>query len=114
LEVARATAWLELDREAEAIALLQTVVLHGNDQAARVRAAVVACEALVSQGQTSQAAAFVAKLKELEGGPEWELAEIRLLINFNKSTSENSAERKAIYEIYSKLEDSVSGDSIII
>ncbi|MDX1928765.1 MAG: hypothetical protein SFV81_19705 [Pirellulaceae bacterium] len=81
LEVARATAWLELDRETEAIALLQSVVLHGNDQAARVRAAVVACEALVSQGQTSQAAAFVAKLKELEAGPEWELAEIRLSLS---------------------------------
>lgn len=91
LEVARATAWLELDREAEAIALLQTVVLHGNDQAARVRAAVVACEALVSQGQTSQAAAFVAKLKELEGGPEWELAEIRLSLS---ELSQLPAEKK--------------------
>ena len=81
LEVARATAWLDLDREAEAIALLQSVVLDADDLAARVRAAVTACEALIGQGQASRARAFVDRLKELEGGPEWELAEIRLSLS---------------------------------
>jgi hypothetical protein len=91
LEVARATAWLELDREAEAIALLQSVVLKGNDQAARIRAAVVASEALIGQGQASQASAFVERLQELEGGPEWELAGIRLSLS---ELSQLPAEKK--------------------
>jgi len=81
LEVARASAWLDLDREAEALALLQTVVLNGSDDSARIRAAVVASEALIGQGQASQANAFVERLKELEGGPEWEMAEMRLSLS---------------------------------
>ena len=81
LEVARATAWLDLDREAEAIVLLQSVVLDADDVSARIRAAVTASEALIGQGQASQARAFVDRLKDLEGGPEWELAEIRLSLS---------------------------------
>ncbi len=80
LEVARATAWLDLDRQDEAIALLQSVLLAGRDEAACVRAAVVASEALIEQGQTSQARAFVDRLRDLEGGPEWEITEIRLAL----------------------------------
>ncbi len=81
LEVARATAWLDLDRETEAIALLQSIVLNSNDESARIRAAVVASEALIGKGQASQARAFVDRLKELESGPEWEMAEMRLSLS---------------------------------
>ena len=38
-----------------------------------------------------------------------ELAEMRLLMNFAKSTDKNPAERNAKYEIYSRVEDSISG-----
>lgn len=81
LDVARATAWLDLDREAEAIALLQTVVLDSDNPLARIRAAVVASEALIGQQKASQARAFVDRLQELEGGPEWELAKVRLALS---------------------------------
>ncbi len=43
-----------------------------------------------------------------------ELAEMRLLMNFAKSTDENPAERNGKYEIYSRVENSVSGESITI
>jgi hypothetical protein len=43
-----------------------------------------------------------------------ELAEMHLLMNFSKSTSENPAERNGKYEIYSRIENCVSGESITI
>ena len=43
-----------------------------------------------------------------------ELAEMRLLMNFAKSTDENPAERNGRYEVYSRVEDSVSGESLTI
>ena len=43
-----------------------------------------------------------------------ELAEMHLLMNFAKSTSQNPAERNGKYEIYSRVENSVSGESITI
>ena len=60
---------------------------------------------------TGNGVRFSKNVKSMDYG---ELAEIRLLINFNKSTSENSAERNAKYEIYSKVEDSVNVDDITI
>ena len=81
LEVARATAWLDLDRRDEAITLLQAVVMGAESEADRVRAAVLASEALIAAGNTSQAQAFIDLLRDLENGPEWELAEMRLSLS---------------------------------
>ncbi len=81
LEVARAAAWLDLSRQDEAITLLQAVVLGAGNTADRVRAAVVASEALIADGQGSQARAFIDLLREIESGPEYELAEMRLSLS---------------------------------
>lgn len=43
-----------------------------------------------------------------------ELAEMRLLMNFAKNTDENPAERNGKYEVYSRVENSVSGESLTI
>ncbi len=91
LEVARATAWLALDRRDEAIALLQSVVLEAASPADRVRAAVTASHALIDEGKASQARGFVDLLKNIEGGPEWEMAEMRLSL---KELASLPAERK--------------------
>jgi hypothetical protein len=60
---------------------------------------------------TGNGVRFSKNAKSLDYG---ELAEIRLLMNFAKSTDENLAERNAKYEIYSRVENSVSGEFIII
>ena len=80
LEVARASALLDLDRRDEAITLLQAVVLGAVNEADRVRAAVLASEALIAAGDASRARAFIDLLHQLENGPEWELAEMRLTL----------------------------------
>ena len=43
-----------------------------------------------------------------------ELNEMRLLMNFAKSTDENSAERNAKYEVYGRVENSIDGLAITI
>jgi hypothetical protein len=43
-----------------------------------------------------------------------QLAELRLLLSFSKSTDKNPIERESTYEIYSTLENSVSGEPIKI
>jgi hypothetical protein len=43
-----------------------------------------------------------------------ELNELRLLFSFSKATDSSPAERESSYEIYSRVEDSVSGESIKI
>lgn len=91
LEVARATAWLDLDRRDEAIALLQSVVLNAASASDRIRAAVTASDALTTEGKLSQARAFVDLLKTIESGPEWEMAELRLSL---KELSSLPPERK--------------------
>jgi hypothetical protein len=60
---------------------------------------------------TGNGVRFSKNAKSLDYG---ELAEIRLLMNFAKSTDENPAERNGKYEIYSRVENSVSGESITI
>ncbi len=80
LEVARATAWLDLDREEDAITLLQTNAMKAADPDVRVRAAVIGCEALIRLNKASQARAMVDLLEKEEAGPEWELAEIQLAL----------------------------------
>lgn len=40
------------------------------------------------------------------------LAELRLLLSFAKSTDENPVEREASYQVYSRVENSVSGECI--
>ena len=41
-----------------------------------------------------------------------QLAELRLLLSFSKSTDENPIERESSYEIYIAVEDSVSSEPI--
>ena len=41
-----------------------------------------------------------------------QLAELRLLLSFSKSTDENPIERESSYEIYSAVEDCVSSEPI--
>ncbi len=92
LEVARATAWLDLDRREEAIALLQSIVLNAPAKADRIRAAVTASEALIADGNTSRARGFVDLIKNLEDGPEWEMVEMRLSLHELASLPEDRKE----------------------
>jgi hypothetical protein len=41
-----------------------------------------------------------------------QLAELRLLLSFAKATDKNPVERDNSYQVYSRVEDSISGDCI--
>ena len=43
-----------------------------------------------------------------------QLAELRLLLSFSKATDENPIEREGYYEVYTSIENSVSGESFKI
>lgn len=43
-----------------------------------------------------------------------QLAELRLLFSFAKATDSNPVEREGSYQVYSRVEDSVSGEFIKI
>jgi hypothetical protein len=60
---------------------------------------------------TGNGVRFSKNAKSLDYG---ELAEMRILMNFAKSTDENPAERNGKYEVYGRVENSIDGLAITI